>query len=178
MRRVVTVILALAMMMLGSCSSSEPLALDLANPMGSPPAAFSITGPAADVTLSIPGWTNGAAGQSITWELYDENGSGLLTGFDVRGDDVDAKSSAHEMALGGDPHPPVTLGPDHAPAVGARCQNPRQQKHGGDGARAPPSFCGPGPVLDRGQGHSRSPCCTFIITLVQLLPPMSVPQRC
>jgi hypothetical protein len=48
MRRVVTVILALAMMMLGSCSSSEPLALDLANPMGSPPAAFSITGPAAD----------------------------------------------------------------------------------------------------------------------------------
>lgn len=48
MRRVVTVILALVTTTLCSCSSSEPLGLDLANPMEPPPTAFSITGPAAD----------------------------------------------------------------------------------------------------------------------------------
>ncbi len=44
--------------------------------------AGNLTSPAADVTLAVPAWANGAAAQSISWSLYDSNGAGLLNGFD------------------------------------------------------------------------------------------------
>jgi flagellar hook protein FlgE len=40
-----------------------------------------LTTPAADVTLSLPAWANGAAAQSVVWELFDQNGDGRLTGY-------------------------------------------------------------------------------------------------
>ena len=37
--------------------------------------------PAADVTITGPAWSNGAAPTNITWDLVDPNGVGMLTGF-------------------------------------------------------------------------------------------------
>jgi flagellar hook protein FlgE len=37
--------------------------------------------PAANVTLAVPAWTNGAAAQSVDWLLFDDANSGLLTGY-------------------------------------------------------------------------------------------------
>ncbi len=37
--------------------------------------------PAANPTIAVAGWTNGAAAQNIDWELYDDDGVGRLTGF-------------------------------------------------------------------------------------------------
>jgi hypothetical protein len=48
MRRLLSVLSALVMVTVGGCSSSEPLAFDLANPMEPPPGVFTISGAAAD----------------------------------------------------------------------------------------------------------------------------------
>ncbi len=40
-----------------------------------------LTAPAANVTVNVPGWSNGAAAQAVTWQLFDSAGQGLLTGF-------------------------------------------------------------------------------------------------
>jgi hypothetical protein len=49
MKGLLAAVTVLAMALLDSCSTSEPLALDLTNPMGAPPPMpFSITGPAVD----------------------------------------------------------------------------------------------------------------------------------
>ena len=37
--------------------------------------------PAANISISFPAWSNGAAAQTVDWELYDANGGGILTGF-------------------------------------------------------------------------------------------------
>ncbi len=37
--------------------------------------------PAGNVTITVPGWTNGAGAQDVTWELYDPQGDGIITGF-------------------------------------------------------------------------------------------------
>jgi len=38
-----------------------------------------LSGGIGNITISIPGWTNGAAAQDIEWRLFDDNGDGLLT---------------------------------------------------------------------------------------------------
>lgn len=40
-----------------------------------------LAGPTGNIVLNVPGWTNGAAVQPIEWRLFDEAGSGLITGF-------------------------------------------------------------------------------------------------
>jgi flagellar hook protein FlgE len=40
-----------------------------------------LTTPSGNVSLTIPGWTNGAAPQTIDWRLYDANGAGSVTGY-------------------------------------------------------------------------------------------------
>lgn len=37
--------------------------------------------PSGNVPLTVAGWTNGAAGQTVDWELYGANGVGNLTGY-------------------------------------------------------------------------------------------------
>ena len=37
--------------------------------------------PAANVSITTPGWTNNAAAQTIDWQVFDPSGQGLLTGF-------------------------------------------------------------------------------------------------
>jgi hypothetical protein len=48
MRRVLAVLAVLLVVMVGGCSSSEPLAFDLANAMEPAPGVFSVSGAAAD----------------------------------------------------------------------------------------------------------------------------------
>jgi flagellar hook protein FlgE len=44
--------------------------------------AGALTTPAADVALAAPTtWANGATPNAITWDLFDANGNGALTGF-------------------------------------------------------------------------------------------------
>jgi flagellar hook protein FlgE len=40
-----------------------------------------LTSPTADVTITGPAWANGATATNITWDLFDANGIGSLTGF-------------------------------------------------------------------------------------------------
>ncbi|MBP7146491.1 MAG: flagellar hook protein FlgE [Acidobacteria bacterium] len=40
-----------------------------------------LTDPAANVTLSIPGWANGAAAQDVVWGLFETDATPLVTGF-------------------------------------------------------------------------------------------------
>jgi flagellar hook protein FlgE len=37
--------------------------------------------PAADVSFTTPTWANGAAASTLTWDVVDGNGAGLLTGY-------------------------------------------------------------------------------------------------
>jgi flagellar hook protein FlgE len=40
-----------------------------------------LTAPTADVTLSIPAYSNGAAAQDVDWQLFDSGGDPIVTGF-------------------------------------------------------------------------------------------------
>lgn len=40
-----------------------------------------LTTPAANVAIAIPGWQNGGAAQNVTWNLYDMNNVGNVTGY-------------------------------------------------------------------------------------------------
>lgn len=40
-----------------------------------------LSSPATAVSMSIPGWTNGGAAQTLSWELYDDSGAGRITGY-------------------------------------------------------------------------------------------------
>ena len=40
-----------------------------------------LASPAANITLSVAGWTNGAAAQNIDWELYDDAGDGVISSW-------------------------------------------------------------------------------------------------
>lgn len=40
-----------------------------------------LTAPAGNVTVNIPGWNNGSAAQSVTWELFDDAGGSIVTGY-------------------------------------------------------------------------------------------------
>ena len=44
-------------------------------------AVGALTAPAADVVIAGPAWANGATATNITWDLFDANGIGSLTGF-------------------------------------------------------------------------------------------------
>jgi flagellar hook protein FlgE len=44
-------------------------------------AVGALTTPAADVVITGPSWANGATPTDITWDLFDANGIGSLTGF-------------------------------------------------------------------------------------------------
>jgi flagellar hook protein FlgE len=47
-----------------------------------PPGTGGGTAPAPmDVSLTTPAWTDGAAANAITWDITDDNGASLLTGF-------------------------------------------------------------------------------------------------
>src|SRR5206468_59743 len=41
-----------------------------------------LSSPSGDVTIAVPGWTNGAAAQSVVWQLFDTAGASLVTGYD------------------------------------------------------------------------------------------------
>lgn len=45
-------------------------------------ASGSLPLPITDVAFTIPAWANGAASQSVTWQLADANGGSLLTNLD------------------------------------------------------------------------------------------------
>jgi flagellar hook protein FlgE len=40
-----------------------------------------LTAGTGNVTVSVPGWSNGAATQDIEWRLFDDTGDSLITGF-------------------------------------------------------------------------------------------------
>lgn len=44
--------------------------------------AGKLLAPAGNVAINVPGWTNGAAAQSVNWELFDATGASKITGFD------------------------------------------------------------------------------------------------
>jgi flagellar hook protein FlgE len=51
-----------------------------------------LTTPTGNVTVNIPGWTNGGAAQDIEWRLFDDDANGLVTGFAA----VSSVSSANQ----------------------------------------------------------------------------------
>ena len=40
-----------------------------------------LSGPTGNIALNIPGWANGASPQSVDWRLFDQAGSGIMTGY-------------------------------------------------------------------------------------------------
>ena len=44
--------------------------------------AGKLVSPSGNVTISIPGWTNGGAAQDLSWQLFDSAGGSKITGFD------------------------------------------------------------------------------------------------
>lgn len=68
MRRLIPMLVLFASV-LASCSSSEPLAIDLAQPMAPPPVSFTISGAAADDGVVC------AAGQFVGYQMEDTEGN-------------------------------------------------------------------------------------------------------
>lgn len=64
--------------------ASGSLLFDAAGALSSFVANAPATGggtPAADVSFTTPTWTNGAAASTLSWDVVDANGAGLLTGY-------------------------------------------------------------------------------------------------
>ncbi len=40
-----------------------------------------LNSPAANVSLTLPAWANGASGQTVEWQLYDDNNDAVVTGY-------------------------------------------------------------------------------------------------
>jgi flagellar hook protein FlgE len=55
-----------------------------------------LTSPSGDVTINTPTWSNGAAAQTIDWNLFDDAAEGTISGFD----DASATYSVNQNGFG------------------------------------------------------------------------------